>query len=217
MSIFHALEDGVLNDMLHDLRLLKAVGGTLMSAAVSGDELEPEEIGSLACLVHDRSNNIMQTLLDLESKGGNTPAPPTPKTSEDWELDPITKENILKDAEKLQNMASQIQLTAEGMCHDLRLELPPNIKERIARQRASRMVKAPESPAQEAPTETAPLERGKALLAYFKSTYDFLNSAIAREPRIKEQLKELQGEAAELMEKFDDLLIDLDGKQDEAA
>jgi hypothetical protein len=144
MSIFHALEDGLLNDIFHDLRLLKAVGGTLMSAAVSGDELEPEEIGSLACLVHDRSNNIMQTLLDLESKGGasDTSAPPTPKTSKDWELDPVTKENIFRDAENLQDMASKIQLAAEGMCHDLGIELPSNIKEKIARQRAAQGVKA---------------------------------------------------------------------------
>ena len=74
MSIFHALEDGLLNEILHDLRLLKAVGGTLMSAAVSGDALEEEEVGSLACLVHTRANNIMQTLLDLESKH----SPPQP-------------------------------------------------------------------------------------------------------------------------------------------
>lgn len=144
MSIFHALGDGVLNDMLHDLRLLKAVGGTLMSAAVSGDELEPEEIGSLACLVHDRSNNIMQTLLDIESKYSPPQPPRIPKNSEDWELDPTTKDNILKDAEKLQDMASQIQFAAEAICHDLGIELPPNIKERITRQGETRGVKAPD-------------------------------------------------------------------------
>lgn len=138
MNLFHALEDGLLNDILHDLRLIKAVGGTLMSASVSGDALEEEEVGSLACLVHTMANNVMQTLLDLESKGADTPAPPTPKTSEDWKLDPLTKENIFKDAEKLQDMASQIQLAAEGICHDLGIELPPNIKEKIARQRAAR-------------------------------------------------------------------------------
>jgi|WetSurMetagenome_2_1015567.scaffolds.fasta_scaffold191319_2 hypothetical protein len=75
---------------------------------------------------------------------------------------------------------------------------------------ASPPLKSEEAPAQEPPTETDPLERGKSVIAYFKLTYDFLNSAIAREPRIKEQLKGLQGEAADLMAKFDDLLIDLD-------
>lgn len=138
MSLFYALEDSVLNDIFHDLRLLKAVGGTLMSAAVSGDELEPEEIGSLACLVHDRSNNIMQTLLDVESKKNNTSAPPTPKNSEDWELDPATKENIFRDAENLQEMASKIQYIAEALCHELGLEIPPNIKESINRAEAAR-------------------------------------------------------------------------------
>lgn len=137
MSIFHALEDGVLNDVLHDLRLLKAVGGTLMSAAVSGDKLEPEEIGSLACLVHESAKKIMQTLEDLESKGDDTPAPPTPKTSEDWELDPATKKNISRDAENLQEMASKIQYIAEALCHELGLEIPPNIKEKIAREKAA--------------------------------------------------------------------------------
>lgn len=138
MSIVHALEDGVLNDILHDLRLIKAVGGTLMSASVSGDALEEEEVGSLACLVSDKANNIMQTLLDVESKKSPPQPQRTPKASEDWELDPITKDNILKDAEKLQDIASQIELTAEFMCHDWGLEPPPNIKERIAKEKAAR-------------------------------------------------------------------------------
>jgi hypothetical protein len=57
---------------------------------------------------------------------------------DDWKLDPITKENILKDAKNLQNMASKIQLIAEGLCLDLGLELPPNIKERIVRGKVAR-------------------------------------------------------------------------------
>jgi hypothetical protein len=135
MSIFHALEDGLLNDILHDLRLLKAVGGTLMSASYSGDEFEPEEIGSLACLVHDRANNIMQTLLALEAKRSETPAQAAPGG---FELDPEAQEFIFKDAERLQNMAAELALVAEGLCHDLGLELPPNIKEKIASEKAAR-------------------------------------------------------------------------------
>jgi hypothetical protein len=49
------------------------------------------------------------------------------------ELDPVTKENISRDAKNLQDMASQIQLVAEGLCHDLGLELPPNLKKRIVK------------------------------------------------------------------------------------
>ena len=66
-------------------------------------------------------------------------------------------------------------------------------------------VKAP-SP----PMEADPLEKGKAMIALLRGNYDFLNSVITKSPEIKNQLKELQGEAAELMAKFDDLLIDLD-------
>ncbi len=66
------------------------------------------------------------------------PVKPQAAAQEGFELDPLTKENIFKDAGKLQDMASQIQLTAESLCHDLGLELPPNIKERIAREKAAR-------------------------------------------------------------------------------
>lgn len=50
---------------------------------------------------------------------------------------------------------------------------------------------------------------------HYTLTDDAYNE-IAREPGIKEQLKGLQGEAADLMAKFDDLLIDLDFHPGEA-
>lgn len=92
---------------------------------------------------------------------------------------------------------------------------------KVGRERESEahMVKAPAPPSQEAPEETDPLKKGKAVIALFRSNYDLLNSVISKSPEIKNQLRELQGEAAELMEKFDDLLIDLDDgpKKSEAA
>jgi hypothetical protein len=63
---------------------------------------------------------------------------PTSPAAADGKLDPVAKENILKDAEKLQDIASQIQFTAEAMCHDWGFELPKNIKERIAKEKAAR-------------------------------------------------------------------------------
>ena len=75
---------------------------------------------------------------------------------------------------------------------------------------AARGVKTPDSPSQVALEATDPLKKGKAVIALFRSNYDLLNSVISKSPEIKNQLGELQGEAAELMAKFDDLLIDLD-------
>jgi hypothetical protein len=57
---------------------------------------------------------------------------------EGFELDPEAQEFIFKDAERLQNMASELALVAEGLCHDLGLELPTYIKEKIAREKAAR-------------------------------------------------------------------------------
>ncbi len=67
MTLSHTIEDGLFNDILHDLRLIKAIGGTLISASHSGDDLEPEEIGSLACVVYDSATKIMQSLEAIES------------------------------------------------------------------------------------------------------------------------------------------------------
>jgi hypothetical protein len=82
MSISHTIDDGVLNDILHELRLIKAVNGILMSACVSEDDLEPDEIGSLACLVYNSAKNVMQTLDAVESGARGVKAPESPQPSE---------------------------------------------------------------------------------------------------------------------------------------
>jgi hypothetical protein len=97
MSLFHTLEDGVLNDILHELKLIKGVNGVLMSASVSGDELEPDEIGSLACLIHDSAKNIMQTLDDVES----APAPGKITDTETFKKLEETMENPQPTTQKL--------------------------------------------------------------------------------------------------------------------
>jgi len=76
--------------------------------------------------------------------------------------------------------------------------------------------KVPEAPDQEAPVEIDPLGKGRALIACLRSNYDFLNSVISKSPEIKNQLRELQGEAAGLLENFDSLLIDLEDEPGEA-
>jgi hypothetical protein len=57
---------------------------------------------------------------------------------EGFELDPIVRQNIIKDVEKLAGMSPELRLMAEGICEDLGLPLPEVIKEKIARGKAAR-------------------------------------------------------------------------------
>jgi hypothetical protein len=83
MSLTHSLEDSAYCDICHELRLIKALGGVLMSAADSGDDMEADEIGSLACQVHESAMKIMQAFKEMEEKnspvaGAQSPASDLP-------------------------------------------------------------------------------------------------------------------------------------------
>jgi hypothetical protein len=56
-----------------------------------------------------------------------------------FELDPITRENLIKDVEKLAGMSPELQLMAESICEDLGLPLPEAIQERIARDKGAQV------------------------------------------------------------------------------
>jgi hypothetical protein len=124
-----------------ELNQLRALGDILMETDTP--EYADDTLHGLGLLIRGIGERIEKmteaTYLACINKGKMDPQA---AAQEDFDLDPVTKENIFKDAEKLQDMASQIQLAAEGLCHDLGLELPPNIKERIARQKAARQAAA---------------------------------------------------------------------------
>ncbi len=63
---------------------------------------------------------------------------PQAPAQEGFELDHVTRENLIRDMGKLAGMSPELQLMAEGICNDLGLPLPPAIQERIAREKAAR-------------------------------------------------------------------------------
>jgi hypothetical protein len=135
-------------EAINKIEAIRAIGD-LMGLAVEGCCLEE---GNLCSLGHAIQGLAGEALAILE---------PQEPAQEGFDLDLVSvrNENIFKDAEKLQDMASQIQFIAEALCHDLGIDLPPNIKEKIARHRAAQGVKTPDLSAQDPEPEPRKLNQ----------------------------------------------------------
>ena len=123
--------------VIDSLKTVRAIGDLLTAAADTLNqgryELHENTLENIGMHLEDMATEGLVILRHEEPRKSS----PQVAAPEDWELDPVTKENLLKDLEKLQDMGSKIQLAAECMCNDLGLEFPPNIKERIAKEHAA--------------------------------------------------------------------------------
>lgn len=130
-------------ELIDRFTAIRAIGDLLTAAADSvgqgRSELHGETLASIGVHLEDMATEALVILKyerprikpDLQPAAERGAPRSTPAAADDWELDPETKENILKDLENLQDMGSKIQLAAECMCTDLGLEFPPNIQAHI--------------------------------------------------------------------------------------
>ena len=124
--------------LMDNLRVIRATADLLCMAADTEAQGRQEFLKHTLSEIGEHLEELAtEALVILRYEGPRSAPEPQASRPEDWELDPTTKENILKDLENLQDMGSKIQLAAECMCCDLGLEFPPNIKERIAKEHAA--------------------------------------------------------------------------------
>ena len=93
-----------------------------------------KEAGAGWNLLFDDFDSIFKSLC----AHGNATTPQPQAGQEGFKLDPVVRENLINDVEKLAGMSPELQLMASGICEDLGLPLPKAIKEKIAREKAAR-------------------------------------------------------------------------------